>query len=214
MCEILNIDLVRKTILIPAPPQGGNPMPKFSKKILESVSTTELKRLVVVKGKIEKLEAQKKKLETALAKVEKELAKLWGGGAVAKPKKKAARKKVARKKVARKKNARKAAPKKKVATKRAAAPKKKVVAKKVGKKKSRKAPVKWAAKAPTATLEDVVAKVIKAGGKKMAFQDIKKTIQSKKLFKTKSKNFDNVLRRTISTAKTIKRAGRGVYTVK
>jgi hypothetical protein len=178
-------------------------MPRFTKKMLESVSTAELKRLVVVKGKMEKLEAEKKKLETALAKVDKELTSLFGSKPAAKPRKKATRKKVARKRVV----------KKKVAAKSPGS-KKKVLAKNAGKKAPRKAPTKRAAKGTTATLEDVVTKVIKAGGKKMAFQDIKKTIQAKKLFKTKSKNFDNVLRRTISSSKTIKRAGRGIYSVK
>jgi hypothetical protein len=178
-------------------------MPKFTKKMLESVSSAELKKMIVIKEKAEKLEAEKKKLETALAKVDKELTRLFGSKPAAKSRKKASRKKVARKRVV----------KRKVAAKSPGS-KKKVVAKKAGKKAPRKAPVKRAAKGTTATLEDVVTKVIKAGGKKMAFQDIKKTIQAKKLFKTKSKNFDNVLRRTISTSKSIRRAGRGIYSVK
>jgi len=39
------------------------------------------------------------------------------------------------------------------------------------------------------------------------------TIQKKKLIKTKSANFANVLRRTISTSEKIKRVGRGVYRI-
>ena len=64
---------------------------------------------------------------------------------------------------------------------------------------------------PKQTLERVLEGLL--GGKKngMAFQEILSTIQRKKLYKTKSKNFENVLRRTISTSKLIKRLDRGVY---
>jgi hypothetical protein len=45
----------------------------------------------------------------------------------------------------------------------------------------------------------------------MAFPEIMATIQKKKLIKTKSANFANVLRRTISTSAKIKRVARGTY---
>jgi hypothetical protein len=169
-------------------------MAKTRKDLLNSLSAAELKRMIVTKQKVEKLETAQTSLLGKLAKVEKEIAKLLAGGLA-----KAPRKKTAKKKTAKKKPGRKAAPKKKVA-------------KKVGKKPTRKAPRMKAASG--AKLEDVIIQVIKAAGKEMSYPDIKATIASKKLYKSKSKNFDNVLRRTISTAKGIKRVGRGVYAVK
>jgi hypothetical protein len=50
-----------------------------------------------------------------------------------------------------------------------------------------------------------------ANKKPMAFPEIMATIQKKKLIKTKSANFANVLRRTISTSEKIKRVSRGTY---
>jgi hypothetical protein len=43
------------------------------------------------------------------------------------------------------------------------------------------------------------------------FRAIMANIKKGKLVKTKSKNFENVLRRTLSTSTTVKRVGRGVY---
>jgi hypothetical protein len=68
-----------------------------------------------------------------------------------------------------------------------------------------------ATKAPRQTVESVVVALLKANKKPMAFPEIMATIQKKKLIKTKSANFANVLRRTISTSSKIKRVGRGVY---
>ena len=45
----------------------------------------------------------------------------------------------------------------------------------------------------------------------VAFKDLYGVIVKGKLFKSKSKNFDNVLCRTLSTSKKIKRVGRGLY---
>jgi hypothetical protein len=67
--------------------------------------------------------------------------------------------------------------------------------------------------APRQTVESVVVALLKANKKPMAFPVIMATIQKKKLIKTKSANFANVLRRTISTSSKIKRVGRGVYRV-
>jgi hypothetical protein len=61
-----------------------------------------------------------------------------------------------------------------------------------------------------ATVESVVVNLLKKRTKPMAFQDILSTIQKKKLVKTKSKDFANVLRRTLSTSGKVKRVGRGV----
>ncbi|MBK6900822.1 MAG: hypothetical protein IPH09_16755 [bacterium] len=68
-----------------------------------------------------------------------------------------------------------------------------------------------APKAPRQTVESTVVALLKANKKPMAFPEIMATIQKKKLIKTKSANFANVLRRTISTSSKIKRVGRGVY---
>ncbi len=57
----------------------------------------------------------------------------------------------------------------------------------------------------------MIANLIRKKGKPLAFQDMLATIRKKKLVTTKSKNFANVLRRTLSTSKRIKRVGRGVY---
>ncbi|MDO8943225.1 MAG: HTH domain-containing protein [Desulfobacterales bacterium] len=53
--------------------------------------------------------------------------------------------------------------------------------------------------------------MLKANKKPMAFSEIMATIQKKKLIKTKSANFANGIRRTISTSGAIKRVARGTY---
>ncbi len=73
-------------------------------------------------------------------------------------------------------------------------------------KKSKAAP-----KAPRQTVESTVVALLKANKKPMAFPEIMATIQKRKLIKTKSANFENVLRRTISTSGAIKRVARGTY---
>jgi DNA polymerase III gamma/tau subunit len=62
-----------------------------------------------------------------------------------------------------------------------------------------------------ATLEDVIYNLIEKRGEAVPFQELLGTITGKKLFKTRSTNFDNVLRRTLSTSTRIKRVGRGMY---
>jgi hypothetical protein len=68
-----------------------------------------------------------------------------------------------------------------------------------------------APKAPRQTVESTVVALLKDNKKPMAFPEIMATIQKKKLIKTKSANFANVLRRTISTSGAIKRVSRGTY---
>ncbi len=68
-----------------------------------------------------------------------------------------------------------------------------------------------ATKAPRQTVESVVISLLKANMKPMAFPEIMAVIQKKKLIKTNSANFANVLRRTISTSSKIKRVARGMY---
>ncbi len=77
-----------------------------------------------------------------------------------------------------------------------------------------KAVKKVAAKAPRVTVESVVVDLIKANGKPMTFPEIHDAITKRKLVKTKSKNFANVLRRTLSTSGLLKRVDRGVYGLK
>lgn len=61
------------------------------------------------------------------------------------------------------------------------------------------------------SLEQVIIDLIRSKGGKMMFPDIKSTIVRRKLFATRSKNFDNVLRRTISSSRRIKRVARATY---
>lgn len=190
-------------------------MPRKMSSLLNDLSTTDLKWLLAARERIDVLEVTKAGLVKELAKVEKELDKLMSDAARAGA---GATRKVRRKKVA-KKAARKTgkkATRKKVAGKKVV--KKKVVRRKAAGKKSsvKKAPVKKRAKGRASgtgkmKLEDVIVKVIKKHGSPMAFQDLKARILKGKLFKTKSGNFDNVLRRTLSTSKAVKRVGRGIY---
>ncbi len=193
-------------------------MPNVKKSFLTSLTASEMKRLLVARERIDVLMAEKDKLTQALNKIESELLKLMAGSQKspsARGKKKSIGKKVTRKKVAKKKVAKKKVAKKKVT-------KKKVVTKASGKRTtSKKSSRKTQVRKTVATakgksrvkLEDVIVKVIKANRKPMKYQDLIETIVKKKLFTTKSSNFDNVLRRTLSTSKLIKRVGRGVYAV-
>jgi hypothetical protein len=78
-------------------------------------------------------------------------------------------------------------------------------------KAARRAGARKAPAHPKQTLQDVVVSVIRQNGGKMAFQDILATIQKGKLYRSKSRNFANVLRRTVSISPKVKRAGRGMY---
>ena len=173
-------------------------MARKTKDILENVTVAQLKQMLAVKERADELQSARKDLASQLAKVEKEIAQLLSGAAAPAPRKKAARKKATKKSTGKKRGR---PPK--------AAAEAKGAAKKPTKQTTKTAP---RTKAPTAArLEDVVVQVIKAGGGKLAFPEIRDTITKKKLFKSKSKNFDNVLRRTISTSKKVKRVSRGVY---
>jgi hypothetical protein len=201
-------------------------MPRKKSSLLTELSTADLKRLLAARERIDVLEKEKGGLVKELAKIEKELGKLMNEAAGART---GAVKKVRRKKVAKKtakkaprktakKTVRKKVVRKKVVRKKVV--RKKVVRKKVLRKKTaaRKAPGKksTAAKSKGAgkmKLEDVIVSVIRKNGSSIAFQDLKTRILKGKLFKTKSGNFDNVLRRTLSTSKKVKRVGRGIYDV-
>ena len=178
-------------------------MPRNKSSLLNDLSTTDLKRLLAARERIDVLEGEKSRLVKELTRVERELAKLMSGAMGSGPrKKKAAKKKVARKKVSKKKVAKKKVSSKKTTRKKVvkkSAPKKVAAAKPRGKSKMK--------------LEDVIVAVIKKNRSPIAFQDLKARIVEGKLFKTKSGNFDNVLRRTLSTSKMVKRVGRGIYGV-
>ena len=172
-------------------------MPRRKSSLLNDLSTADLKRLLAARERIDVLEDEKAKLVKGLAKVEKELGKLMSGAA------KAGSGGV--KKVRRKKTAKKAVRK----TVRKKSTVKKAGAKKVTRKKA--APRKTAG--GKMKLEDVIVSVIKKNRSAIAYQELKARIIKGKLFKTKSGNFDNVLRRTLSTSKKVKRVGRGIYNV-
>jgi flagellar motor protein MotB len=190
-------------------------MAKRKSTILTELSTADLKRLLVARERIDILEKEQAHLFKDLDSVEKELAKLVGGALPRGRKKKVGKKKV-RKKTAKKKATKKKATKKKFTRKKVT---KKAVVKKTGRRKVTKKKVtrKKASTRKAATgrikLEDVIVQVIKKVKGPMTFKDLKATIVDGKLFKTKSANFDNVLRRTLSTSKAVKRVGRGIYDV-
>ena len=191
-------------------------MPRKKSTLLKELSTADLKRLLAARERIDVLESEKTRLEKELAKVEGELAKLMTGSGAA-SKKKSPAKKRAKKKVTKKAGTKTAKKTVKKTTRKAV---RKKTGKKVGKKVSSKTAAKKksvvrkprrAAAGKKLKLEDVIVAVIKKNGGPVAFQDLKATIVKGKLFKTKSGNFDNVLRRTLSTSKAVKRVGRGIY---
>jgi len=200
-------------------------MPRKKSTLLTELSTADLKRLLAARERIDILEKEKGGLVKELAKIEKELGKLMNDavGAGTGAARKVRRKKVVKKKVVKKKAGkapRKAAKKTAKKTVRKKVGRKKVVRKKVVRKKTtaRKAPGKKSTPAKSKgagkmKLEDVIVSVIRKNGSSIAFQDLKARILKGKLFKTKSGNFDNVLRRTLSTSKKVKRVGRGIYDV-
>jgi len=171
-------------------------MPRRKSSLLNDLSTADLKRLLAARERIDVLEDERAKLVKGLAKVEKELGKLMssatraGSGSVKKVRRKKAVKKAVRKTV------------KKSSVKKAGG--KKVTRKKAASKKTAGGKMK---------LEDVIVSVIKKNRSAIAYQELKARIIKGKLFKTKSGNFDNVLRRTLSTSKKVKRVGRGIYNV-
>ncbi|MBE0564915.1 MAG: hypothetical protein IH621_03090 [Krumholzibacteria bacterium] len=190
-------------------------MAKRTKATPADFTVSELKAMLAAKTRIDELADKRDDLQAALAKVEKELAGLIGGVVPGKPaRRKAGRRKVAKKaaKKTAKRPAKKTAAKAATAAPRRGRPRKAAGAKGKAKKATATATKRATAKAGP-TIESVVVDLIKANGGKMTFQDILATIQKKKLVKTKATNFDNVLRRTISTSEAIKRVGRGIYQV-
>lgn len=157
------------------------------------LTVTELKGMLAAKTRFDELEAQRTKLQMSIEKVEKEQAALIAGVTTSRP----AKKKQAKKTVS-KRGAKKAAAK--------SGTKKAVRSAKASRKKA--TPAKG-----RVTVVSVVIDLLTKNVEPMAFKDILETIQKRKLVKTKSANFANVLRRTLSTSEVVKRAGRGVYTI-
>jgi hypothetical protein len=198
-------------------------MARSKSSYLNELSTADLKQLLEARQRIDVLEKEKARLVKELGAVDGELSRLVAG--VEKPSstgtaKKAAAPKTAKKKTTKKKTAKKKIARKKVAKKKAPATKKvtgkkvskKVAARKTTRKVTKKTTKKTVGKAAAQPrLEDIVLDIIKKNGGPVAYQDIMASITKGKLFASRSKNFDNVLRRTLSTSKKVKRAGRGLY---
>ncbi len=160
--------------------------PKAS--LLTDLTTADLKRMLVARERIDVLEKEKAKLEKSLGAIEKELSRLLRDATGPQPRRKTVRRKPARKKTVAKKTTRRK-------TTRVA----------VTKKNTRGG--------GKVTLEDVVAAVITKNKGPLSFKELYAAIVQGKLFKSKSSNFDNVLRRTLSTSKKVKRVSRGIYDV-
>jgi hypothetical protein len=192
-------------------------MAKKTATVLTDLTTAQLKRLLAARERIDVLETEKARVLKELAGIEKELARLLSGAPAAASsggaRKKAVKKKVARKKAAKKKVAKKKAGKKKVGAGKA--PAKKVGRKKVTRKKAvgRKAVGKKAPAGGRVPLEDVIVTLLGKLGGQASFKELLAAIVDGKLYKSKAARFDNVLRRTLSTSKKVKRVGRGVYDV-
>jgi len=189
-------------------------MPRKKSSLLNDLSTADLKRLLAARERIDVLEEEQARLLKELAKVEKELVKLMSNTSTARAGiGKKVRRKLAKKSVRKKSRGKKTSGAVKASTKKVTRKKvvrKKVVGKKVVRKKAAAGKSTGAGKMK---LEDVIVSVIRKNRSPIPFQDLKARILKGKLFKTKSGNFDNVLRRTLSTSKMVKRVGRGIYDV-
>lgn len=181
-------------------------------RLVKELSRADIESLLATKNEMETLEMRRQELQKELADVEQRLGRLadrtagsskaTGARASKKTAKKAARK-TAKKTV-------------KKAAKKATSKTSKKSASKTGKQAAGKAPTarrgRGRATGPgNTTLEDVVVQVLTTNGEPMSFKDLLATIIDRKLFKSRSKSFDNVLRRTLSTSKKVKRVGRGIY---
>ncbi len=181
-------------------------MPRTKRVLASDLSLAEIRNLLAAKERMVGLEEKKAKLEEELAAVNAQLGKLTAAG---RPGRKPGRKPG---RPATKKAGRRAAKKAgRPAAKKAGRP----AAKKAGRPAVKKAPRRASGKvAPKAgSLQDVIVKLIRANGKPMEFKAILAAIKKGKLVKTKSKDFSNVLRRTLSTSTAVKRVARATYGV-
>lgn len=170
-------------------------MPAEWSRLLSRLSRADLQKLLAAKTESEELQQRRAALLKELAAIEKSLAKLAGG-----------KDKISR---SRAQTTVKATRRKKAAVKRKAA-KSKAKAKPKAKQTGRKAAAATRG-GGRQTLEDVVVAILKEHGEPMPFKALLATIVKGKRFATRSQNFDNVLRRTLSTSKRVKRTSRGVY---
>ena len=179
-------------------------MPRTARVLASDLSLADIRRLLAAKEKMVAFEEKKSKLESELAEVNVALGRLTAGAMPGAARGARAVRKVARKKV-RKPGPRPA----RTAAGQGGAGKKA----RAGAKRTAKTPRKGARGKGGAggTLQDVVAALIRENGKPMAFQAILGGITSRKLVRTRSGNFANVLRRTLSTSKRIKRVARATY---
>jgi hypothetical protein len=191
-------------------------------RVLSELSRDELERLLAAKSEIERLEARRQELREELDTVEQALDRLvhqatktrQGGDRSGASTARQAAGKGSRKtgkgsrKTAGKKTARKAASK--AASKKAGGGK--AAAKKTSRRSARPARGRGTA-GDGGTLEDVIVRVLQEHGEPMSFKALLESIVMNKLFVSRSKNFDNVLRRTLSTSDRVKRVARGVYAV-
>lgn len=207
-----------------------------TKTLLSGLSTSDLKKLLVARERIDVLEEQRDRLAKDLAAVDRELAGLLTAAAAGKVpagakrgrkpaagktgRKKAGRKKTGKKKTAKRKVAKKAARTKSVRSKGGPGAKAVKTGKRGPGRPAKKASRKGAGRTPAGgkragkeriKLEDVIVNVLRQQGPQLSFQDLLRAIVEGKLYATKSKKFDNVLRRTLSTSELVKRVGRGVY---
>ncbi|MDY0108846.1 MAG: hypothetical protein RBT60_02805 [Candidatus Krumholzibacteria bacterium] len=184
-------------------------MPADVSRLLVQLSRADLQNLLAAKVEIEELQERRAVLQKELGTIENALLRLLGkaAGAHGRGKK---RKQVPAKSA----KSAKPAKKKKAAKRKLAKQAKKRVAKRpAGTARKGKPSVTASGRAAGGriTLEDVVVSVLKRHGEPLPFKVLLQTIVGGRLFKTRSANFENVLRRTLSTSKRVKRVGRGVY---
>lgn len=171
-------------------------MPADLTRLVKELSRADIEKLLAAKDELETLESRRQELLRELATVEKRLDKLAGQVARGAAGKKPGRK--PRGRVAAKPTGKKTKKTVKKAVKKTA----RKVAKKAGRKPAGGGKV---------TVEDVVIKLIKKNRGPMPFKEILAAILEGKLVETRSKSFDNVLRRTLSTSEKIVNVSRGVY---
>ncbi|HOX26553.1 MAG TPA: hypothetical protein PLL30_08215 [Candidatus Krumholzibacteria bacterium] len=191
-------------------------MPTNLTRLLSRLSRADLHRLLVAKEEIEHLEERRTELASELAEVDQKLDRLIGrvAGTRRGPGRPAGRRsgrKVGRRTVkkAAKKTARRAA--RTTAGKAAKTAARKTATKTARKGGERPAPRGRRTGGQRATLENVVIGVLANKGEPMSFKAILETITAGKLFRSRSRDFSNVLRRTLSTSRRVKRVSRGVY---
>jgi cell division septum initiation protein DivIVA len=176
-------------------------------RLVKELSRADIESLLATKNEMETLELRRQELQKELADVEQRLGRLadrtagsgkLSGARSSKKSMKKAAKKTAKKTV-------------KKTTKKATSKASKKTASEAGKAPAARRGRGRATGSGNTTLEDVVVQVLTTNGEPMSFKDLLATITDRKLFKSRSKSFDNVLRRTLSTSKKVKRVGRGIY---